>query len=156
LLEGLVFAARIGAALGKDLSPQADPVPAQAPYGALDPAIRSELTVAMSTHVAALRSGDGLAKAGETLRDLSIRAVQEPGPAAWEVTGLLMVASAVTAAATQRTETRGCHWRADHPDADASWLGRIDVTLDADGTLQTAYNPLRIGAESDAAQGATV
>ncbi|MEJ7771570.1 MAG: L-aspartate oxidase [Geodermatophilaceae bacterium] len=156
LLEGLVFAARIGAALGKDLSPQADPVPAQAPYGALDPAIRSELTAAMSTHVAALRSGDGLAKAGETLRDLSIRAVQEPGPAAWEVTDLLMVASALTAAATQRTETRGCHWRADHPDADASWLGRIDVTLDADGTLQTAFNPLRIGAESDAAQGATV
>jgi len=156
LLEGLVFAARIGDVLGNNLAPQADPVAANAPYGALDPAIRAELTAVMSTHVAALRSGDGLVKARETLEVLSTHAVQEPGPAAWEVTDLLTVASALTAAATQRTETRGCHWREDHPEAEAPWLGRIDVTLDADGLVQTHFRPLEAAVQTVAAQGAWV
>lgn len=153
LVEGLVFAARIGSVLGSDLAPQAEPVSADAEYGALDPSIRPELTAAMSTHVGALRSAAGLAAAGQTLRDLSDRSVHAPGPAAWEVTDLLTVASALTAAATMRTETRGCHWREDYAEADDSWLGRIAVTLDADGVLQTEFRSLRESPTSAAAQG---
>jgi len=148
LLEGLVFAARIGTVLGSGLAPQADPMPPISPYGALDPAIRPELTAAMSAHVGALRTADGLASAGSTLGDLSARGVETPDPAAWEVTDLLTVASALTAAATQRIETRGCHWREDHPDPDDSWLGRIEVTLDADGGLHTEFRPFDIPARS--------
>jgi len=143
LLEGLVFAARIASVLGKDLAPQADPVPAAARYAAaLDPTIRAELNATMSTHVAALRSGEGLTRAGEDLLALAERRDDAAGPAAWEVTDLLTVASALTAAAAQRTETRGCHWREDYPEADPSWLGRIEVTLDADGQLVTEFRRL--------------
>ncbi len=39
----------------------------------------------------------------------------EPGVAGWEATDLLTVATALTAAAGAREETRGCHWREDHP-----------------------------------------
>ena len=156
LLEGLVFAARIAAVISNDLAAQADPVPARLADGALDPAIRTELTAAMSRHVAAVRSGEGLATAGQTLSDLAARGVHGPGPEAWEVTDLLTVASALTTAAALRTETRGCHWRGDHPEADPSWQGRIEVTLDPDGVLQTEFRPLEGSARSAAAQGATV
>jgi len=148
LLEGLVFAARIGTMLRTDLGPQVEPLPPEAPYGALDPAIREDITAAMSTHVGALRSGEGLDLAGMTLAGLSTRGVPSTGPAAWEVTDLLTVASALTAAATQRTETRGCHWREDHPDAVASWLGRIEVTLDEAGVLQTEFRSLEESARA--------
>ncbi len=156
LLEGLVFAARIGEVLSKELAPQAEPAPATGPYGALDPSIRADLTAAMSTHVAALRSAHGLAEAGQRLAALSTRGIQEGGPAAWEVTDLLTVASALTAAGMARTETRGCHWREDHPEADASWLGRIEVTLADDGTLETDFRPLDDSAKSVVAQRAGV
>lgn len=156
LLEGLVFAARIGTVLGADLAPQADPLPGLAPHGAVDPSIRGELTAAMSTHVAALRSGAGLAAAGRTLRDLTARGAREPGPAAWESTDLLTVASALTAAATLRTETRGCHWREDHPEPDDSWLGRIEVTLDTDGVLRTDFRPLRATGSTPTYNGVSV
>jgi len=156
LLEGLVFSARIGTVLRTDLSPQAEPMPAKAPYGALDPAIRSEITDAMSRHVGALRSGEGLADAAQTLDGLSARGVQAPGPAAWEVTDLLTVARALTAAATRRTETRGCHWRQDHPEADPAWLGRIEIALDDEGLLQTTFQPLAGSAKTVAAEGIPV
>jgi aspartate oxidase len=45
-----------------------------------------------------------------------------PGPAAWEATGLHQVATALVAAAAQREETRGAHWRDDHPEASDAWL----------------------------------
>jgi L-aspartate oxidase len=156
LLEGLVFAARIATVLRTDLGPQAEPLPAGGPYGALDPAIRPEITTAMSQHVGALRSGEGLAEAGQTLDALSARAARAPGPAAWEATDLLTVAGALTAAATRRTETRGCHWRHDHPEADPAWLGRIEIALDDEGVLQTTFRPLAVSARSAAAEGIRV
>ncbi|MFD0348037.1 hypothetical protein ACFQ0M_22430 [Kitasatospora aburaviensis] len=33
----------------------------------------------------------------------------------WEAANLLLVAAALVAAAAQRDETRGCHWREDSP-----------------------------------------
>lgn len=156
LLEGLVFAARIATVLSTSLAPQADPLPGLGPYGAGDPSIRTELTDVMSTHVAALRTGDGLATAGQTLRDLAGRAARAPGPAAWEATDLLTVASALTAAATLRTETRGCHWREDYPEPEDSWLGRIEVTLDGDGVLRTDFRPLDVSGQTPTYDGVAV
>jgi L-aspartate oxidase len=51
----------------------------------------------------------------------------------WEATNLLTVAATLVAAAYARQETRGCHWREDHPEASPSWLGHIVGCVAADG-----------------------
>jgi nicotinate-nucleotide pyrophosphorylase (carboxylating) len=50
------------------------------------------------------------------------------------------VAAALVGAARAREETRGSHWRDDFPERDDDkWLGHLDTTLTADGTLVTAF-----------------
>ncbi len=52
----------------------------------------------------------------------------------WETANLLLVASALVAAAAQREETRGCHWREDFPERDdAHWRRHLITTLAATG-----------------------
>lgn len=58
-----------------------------------------------------------------------------PSRRSWEGTNILTVATAVVAAATVRTESRGCHRRADFPEPSVEWLRHLDVTLDAAGTI---------------------
>ncbi|PRY43205.1 L-aspartate oxidase [Geodermatophilus tzadiensis] len=147
LLEGLVFAARIGAELARGLPPSAparEAAPATA--GLLDPAGRRTVTDTMSGRVAALRSGAGLAEAGAALtalaRGLTEGPGADPGVASWEATDLLTVAGALTAAATAREETRGCHWREDHPDTEEDWRVHLDVQLDDDGALRLTRRPV--------------
>ena len=65
-----------------------------------------------------------------------------PGVDSWEATGLLTVASALTAAAAAREETRGCHWREDHPDSEEDWRVHLDVRLDDDGRLSLTRRPV--------------
>ncbi|MEI4273504.1 L-aspartate oxidase [Klenkia sp. LSe6-5] len=144
LLEGLVFAGRIGAALADEL-PDPRPVPPQAAHldGLLDPGLRDRLTATMSARVGALRTGGGLVvAAGELAAVAGSLGTAEPGVAGWEATDLLTVATALTAAAGAREETRGCHWREDHPEADDSWRVHLDVRLLADGSLQLDPRPV--------------
>jgi len=149
LLEGLVFAARIGADLAAALAPSAPAVAATAvPTGLLDPAARGALTATMSGDVAALRSADGLARATGRLAGLATgiadAAADAVAPAvdSWEATDLLTVAAALTAAASARQETRGCHWREDHPDTEEGWRVHLDVRLDDAGQLRLAPRPV--------------
>jgi L-aspartate oxidase len=144
LLEGLVFAGRIGEALARDLPVPSAAVPAPAIRdGLLDPAVRAELTATMSSRVGALRSGTGLAEAAGRLADLAGRGDDvHPSVDSWEATDLLTVATALTAAAAAREETRGCHWREDHPDAEEEWRVHLDVRLDADGRVRLARRPV--------------
>jgi len=138
LLEGLVFAARIGESLAREL-PTPEPAVVQEPAttGLLDPAGRDRLTGTMSRHVGALRSGTGLGEATAELAGLvdGLGPVR-PGVASWEATDLLTVAAALTAAAAGREETRGCHWREDHPATDDAWRVHLDVRLDEAGALR--------------------
>jgi L-aspartate oxidase len=143
LLEGLVFAGRIGGALARELpvpSP-AEPVD-QRPEGLVDESARAGLTATMSALVGALRSGAGLAEATERLAALQARTAAVPGVPGWEATDLLTVATAITAAAAAREETRGCHWREDHPDAADAWRVHLDVRLDADGRPALTRRPV--------------
>ena len=50
------------------------------------------------------------------------------GPAAWELANLRTVATGLLAAATARTESRGCHTRADHPATDPELALRLVVS----------------------------
>ncbi|WP_411137039.1 L-aspartate oxidase [Streptomyces sp. C10] len=75
----------------------------------------------------------GATATGSTAAD---RKAPEPGVEAWEATNLLCVARVLVAAARRREETRGCHWREDHPDRDdASWRRHFRITLEADRAL---------------------
>jgi L-aspartate oxidase len=144
LLEGLVFAARIGRSLARSLPPAAPAVPPRpSSSGLLDPAERDALSAAMSTGVGALRSGAGLAAAGNRLDALAAALGDtRPAPDSWEATDLLTVARALTLAATVRQETRGCHWREDHPGTEEAWRVHLDVRLDADGGLESDRRPV--------------
>ncbi|MBT2207598.1 MULTISPECIES: L-aspartate oxidase [Actinomadura] len=146
LLEGLVFAARIATAIEDDLAgPPGTDLPAdeRRAGGLLDPGLRGEIQRIMTSHVGVLRGAEGLATAVRELSELSEpsapRREQAPGVAAWEVTNLHTVASAIAAAARLREETRGSHWREDFPDrADGTWRGHLVTRLDGNA-LTTTY-----------------
>jgi L-aspartate oxidase len=153
LLEGLVFAARIGAELAERLPPSSPVAPEEtAPSGLLDPGGRREVTETMSARVGALRSGAGLAEATGRLAALAAGlgagrvggagARIAPGVAGWEATDLLTVAGTLATAAAVREETRGCHWREDHPDTEEDWRVHLDVRLGADGSPEVTRRPV--------------
>ncbi|MFJ9945653.1 L-aspartate oxidase [Streptomyces erythrochromogenes] len=142
LLEGLVFAERIA----EDITTQEHggggpgvPVPSTGP---LQPAgARYEVQRIMTDGAGVLRSAASLAAAAEALEGLYATALNdleahgktaEPGVDTWEATNLLCVARVLVAAARRREETRGCHWREDHPDRDdARWRRHLVVRLSA-------------------------
>jgi L-aspartate oxidase len=140
LLEGVVFAARIGEAL-TDLPPQAQPVPLSEPAGLVDASVRSELALVMTESVGVLRSESSLEAAGKSLQSLSERTTDVPTPEAWEASGMVAVAAALVAAAAHREETRGCHWREDFPESDPTFLGHL-VSQRKGDTLSTTYESL--------------
>ncbi|SDN49906.1 L-aspartate oxidase [Geodermatophilus sp. DSM 45219] len=145
LLEGLVFAARIGAELAGRLPASSPAVTAEAaPSGLLDPAGRRVVTETMSARVGALRSGAGLAAATGRLAALAAGLGPDvtPGVAGWEATDLLTVASALATVAAAREETRGCHWREDHPETEEDWRVHLDVRLGEDGSLRVTPRPV--------------
>ena len=134
LLEGLVFAERIAEAIAGEPRPRGAGRPAAAPAGHTVPLVpasaRGTIQQIMTHGAGVLRSADSLASAAAALDALPTGGGAAPGPAAWEATNLRLVARALVAAALHRTETRGCHWREDHPDPDdATWRRHLLLTL---------------------------
>ncbi|MFE9255834.1 L-aspartate oxidase [Streptomyces sp. NPDC006879] len=140
LLEGLVFAERIAEDIVSGSvasSGPGIPVPASGP---LQPAeARPEVQRTMTAGAGVLRSARSLREAADSLEALYTAALtelevhgktSEPGVDSWEATNLLCVARVLVAAALRREETRGCHWREDHPDRDdRSWRRHLVVGL---------------------------
>jgi nicotinate-nucleotide pyrophosphorylase (carboxylating) len=148
LLEGLVFADRIARRLAEEAPPAApagladDP----RPQGLADPAVVPELRAAMSRYAGVVRDGTGLLRAGAVLDRLARTGTSLPGIAAWEATNLLTVASLVVAHAEARRESRGAHWRADHPEHAADPAGPGGTALgglDAEGRVRVRPAPAR-------------
>jgi L-aspartate oxidase len=141
LLEGLVFAERIGRVLPADLDASA-PAPsgaAGAPASALlDPDVRVEIQRIMTADSGVLRSGPGLDRAAAALAALADRRSDRPCTEAWEATNLHGIASLIVAAARRREETRGSHWRSDFPDASEDWRGHLVSVQDGE-TLTTTF-----------------
>jgi L-aspartate oxidase len=142
LLEGLVFAERIGADLAGGLPPRADPAPDQRTPGLVDPAAIDRIQQVMTAQAGVLRSGQGLSAAADVLRELGGQQSDKPGLEAWEATNMHLLASAIVAAATARTETRGSHWREDYPDSSGDWLGHLIVTLRQPDRLEVRFERL--------------
>ncbi len=135
LLEGLVFAARIGADLAGGLPPPVTPAADDRTPGLVAATAREDLQAAMTAGAGVLRSAASLDAAAKALASLPVGAV--PGPQAWETTDLHTVASALVAAARLREETRGAHWREDFPVAVEAWRVHLVSTLGDDGGLAT-------------------
>jgi L-aspartate oxidase len=146
LLEGLVFARRIAGDVAAGLPERAEPVrrPPAGPVYALPETAREPLQRAMTAGAGVLRSAESLARTAGELAGLAGNTAM-PCTATWEAVNLLTVASALVAAAARRAETRGCHWRADHPSAAEEWLGHLLLTLERPetGNLAQTWEPLR-------------
>ncbi|MDX2562795.1 L-aspartate oxidase [Streptomyces sp. TX20-6-3] len=148
LLEGLVFAERIAddviAAAPRVPGapvPHATPVTLPLPVAGA----RTRIQRIMTAGAGVLRSEDSLREAAEALDALHSDALAggtddtkagEPGVDSWETTNLLCVSRVLVAAARRREETRGCHWREDHPDRDdTDWRRHLVVRLTPERTL---------------------
>ncbi|MCW2503167.1 MAG: nadB [Actinomycetia bacterium] len=143
LLEGLVFAGRIGQDLARDLPPQADPVPPPAEASwVVSSSTREELTGAMTRGAGVIRGAISLAETAEVLAKLGTITSGDPRPVNWEVTNLHTVATALVAAARRRTETRGCHWREDFPHLDANWRGHLLAAISPRGEFTDDYEAM--------------
>jgi L-aspartate oxidase len=143
LLEGLVFASRIGDVLAEGLPERREPVAVDTPDAVLDAAARRPLQAAMTEGVGVLRSRDSMAATLGVLDAVRSTTTDDPHTRAWETTNLHAVATVLAANAKMRKETRGSHWREDFPDTDdAHWHVRLASHLDDDGVLVTTQEPV--------------
>ncbi|HKD87316.1 MAG TPA: L-aspartate oxidase [Streptosporangiaceae bacterium] len=141
LLEGLVFAERIAAALGRGLPAAGEPVLDDRPAGVIDPSIVRPLQQLMSGSAGVLRSGTGLRQAADGLSDLGSKECDKPDAAAWQATNLHLIATALVRAALLREETRGSHWREDFAEPDEGWRGHLVGSLGLAG-LTEEFEPV--------------
>lgn len=142
LLEGAVFARRIGRHLAGHLPPRREPSADHRSAGLLSAAVRDHVAATMTEGAGVLRSRSSLGATSARLMELRLQADDHPRTDAWEATNLHTVATFVAAAARLREETRGSHWREDFPDRDdAEWgvhlVGRLD-----DGVASFAVRPV--------------
>ena len=176
LLEGVVFAARIGRALEGPVDSPAQPPwwSATLPSGGPPPAgrgdaragaarpgvvragagtggVRARLRRLMTDRVGVVRSGAGLAEAvaeldalAEAVLDRLAGDLGEPGLAdlagpgseVFETANLVQLGRAVAELAVRREESRGGHWRSDHPAPVEAWRVRQTMTRTAAGDLE--------------------
>jgi L-aspartate oxidase len=143
LLEGLVFAARIGNVLASALPERREPLAPSHDTGLLSAVAREPLQAAMTEGAGVLRSAESLATTTGVLAALGRIPGEEPHTQAWEATNLHAVASVLAANATLREETRGSHWREDFPAPDdAHWHVRLVSSLDEAGQVVTRKEPV--------------
>ncbi|MFI8093047.1 L-aspartate oxidase [Streptomyces sp. NPDC086080] len=150
LLEGLVYAERIATDIARTGTlhprvPQPLPATERPAHPLLPPEARFTIQRIMTRGAGVLRSEASLSEAADRLHHLHADArdaldengkTAEPGVDTWESTNLLCVARVLVDAARRREETRGCHWREDHPERDdETWRRHIVVRLNPDRSL---------------------
>jgi L-aspartate oxidase len=128
LLEGLVFASRIGDRIAGGLPPQAVAQIDDRVAGLVDPVHRRAIAAAMTRGAGVLRSAASLAETAAALAAIPTDAAA-PSNEAWETTNLHTVAAALVAGALRRTETRGSHWREEYVGPDDAWQRHLFTTL---------------------------
>ena len=143
LLEGLVFARRIVAALDEDRPEAAPARPPQSAAGLLPHAIRRSIQQVMDADAGVLRSAESLDDATGELAELAGAGGARPSTEDWETSNIYAIAAVLVHHARLREETRGSHWREDFPDRDdAGWRFHLVTRLGADGTLTTTKEPV--------------
>jgi L-aspartate oxidase len=137
LLEGLVFGARVAKSVGESLPHLRQPKPAHPlrlsqsdeSDSASQAAVESEIRGLMWERAGLVRTGQGLKQALERLAVLANGLPRVPGA----TRNLLTVARLVATAALARPESRGAHFRSDHPLSDPAWRRRILLRPEGSG-----------------------
>ena len=126
LLEAVVYAARIT----EDIAGRAIPSPAHLPEAlvsprnaVVEPTAETRLRAMMSAHVGVIRDADGL---GEAVRSF---AALERNAGSTAVRNMATTALLVAASAFARQESRGAHFRSDHPTETPALAQRTMTTL---------------------------
>lgn len=86
---------------------------------------RTALQSAMTAGAGVVRSKESLASAGDALDALGIENGVPASADLGELRNLATVAAALLSAASDRTESRGSHVRAEYPERDEHWQCRI-------------------------------
>src|SRR5215208_695488 len=89
----------------------------------------------MTDRVGVVRSGEGLAVAMAELERLNVD-LGDPGPEGFEVANLVQLGRAVAELALRREESRGGHWRSDHPAPVETWRVRQTLPRTDGGELE--------------------
>lgn len=152
LLEGMVFAHRAAAEVARAVRDgdlvRRDPVARLGARALVAAAARSRIQRVATDGAGPLRDGVGLAATLEALAEVPTdadrrhddgRTLAEPQPAEWETTNVHQMATIITAAALQRQESRGGHFRTDFPATEEAWRFRQELSLDPDGALTTTH-----------------
>ena len=127
LLEALVFARNAARDMSSDMTvAEADGVDIRFVDGGapVEEASVTELRSAMTSNVGVRRHADGLKKALSLIAQLSAR---HPDNASFQ--NMIATATLIAAAALDREESRGGHFRDDFPEQDASKAERTFITL---------------------------
>ena len=139
LLEGLVFGYRTGNMAGKELeekkeglSPRSFKEPSKGHlYSELDlEDLKHSLKSLMWRSVGIERDGKYLKEAIKNIKHWSeyVTSTEFSSPLGWEVQNMLTVSILISSSAYRRCESRGVHYRLDHPDTDDKhWKKHIIV-----------------------------
>jgi L-aspartate oxidase len=143
LLEALVFGARAARSVTSALSrgprrawrePLED---LQVPEPGAGAALAARLRQVMWEKVGLVRTGEGLRDALDEIEALEAELPEGPSQAR----NLLTAGRLVARSALARPESRGGHFRADHPDARSGWRRRLVLRRSDDRELMT-YEPV--------------
>jgi succinate dehydrogenase / fumarate reductase flavoprotein subunit/fumarate reductase flavoprotein subunit len=160
--ESIVFGALAGDSMMADLASTPAPAPrVPATVASLAPrdgtqnpfALRRELGGVAWDHLGIVRSAASLAEAARRLDEIEARLADVAVPAdragsaslqeRMNIENLVTVARLIGAAAALREESRGSHYREDHPGTSADGLYNIHLRRAGDGALASDRRPVR-------------
>ena len=150
LLEGMVFAHRAADEIARAFADgdlvRRDPAARQGDGALVSAAARARIQRVATNGTGPLRDEAGLAATLTALAEVPTdadrrqadgRLLAQPQPSEWETTNVHQMATIIAAAAYQRQESRGGHFRTDFPAHDEAWRLRQELALDPDGDLAT-------------------
>jgi L-aspartate oxidase len=145
LLEALVFGARVARSVAEALPALHRSAATTAPAAIARPnghdagPLQSELRELMWQNAGLVRTAEGLGRALARLRQMG----RELPAGAHELRSLHTVARLVATAALARRESRGAHFRADHPSSSPAWRRHIVLAAAGEEVRLSTVEPTR-------------